>query len=279
VIATIGLWIPAAACVIMYPWRERSRAWQIVALLTLAGLGSVVIQGIFNRYHFVPLLAGLAAIVGMGIADHLRLQSLRNRKAMIGLAICLAGTLHVARDQWYRYLKTRPSAAGLVNRPEALRQQYNKVISKSDTPDYLTKLAVADRINTMVGSEDPIAILYFDPWLYYLADRKPVHGMTYVDPGGYPNQYSSQYLIEELLHTVAEKQPAVVLARIPEHAIGTNDTDALNKAVFDHLDSFFGAKAKPLRSLYHVVDTIDDVAILQPMTRSAKQMTHAPSRS
>jgi hypothetical protein len=127
---------------------------------------------------------------------------------------------------------------------------------KRSFPTYATPALAAERVRALTTATDPIACLIDEPRLYLLAQR----------PAAFPllrtqDCYASMFA--DYIETIRERQPKVVLARVPEQVCGANDPAAVEEAVFDDLAQSFHPSAAELRPLYRAVEVIQEVCILR----------------
>ncbi len=257
-----GIAVPAIAVLVYQPWTGRSRIWRTVLLIAAAGLVGMMLQGRFFSYHSYPLLACCAVLVGSEFGRALDSLHSDRRWARIFVIICLAGVMQLGVGKWWlkmsKYSNGLNALAGV-----SLDEHYERTLADF-TPPYRDKVAAARRVQKLTESDEKIAVLMYDPWVYQLADRLPVHYMTFLNPGGYPTHRSSNVLAKELLDTVVADKPKVVLAKVPADQDLSVSRDELEAAVFAQLEDFFEGWTGPIRSCYHLAEVTGRIALLQP---------------
>lgn len=280
-----GLMLPAGGAVLIRAWEGRSRTWRLVALTGGAVLAAIILQGQFYLYHFPPLLACLAYLVADELAAHrsdrrraavqppeeffsmdaaliaprrsrtrLSDASMRHRAWTL---VCLASVALLAGHAWggkMTAVSYHPRVLGAMT----LEDHYDRITRhKPRYPLYSTTRLAAQRVRELTGPTDPIACFINEPRLYYLAERPAAHRLII------PNE-AFRPLFDEFLLALDAERPPVILARVPESLRGGGDLLAIHRAVFDEAESFFGPRAKLLRGVYRVSETVGDICILQP---------------
>ena len=88
-----------------------------------------------------------------------------------------------------------------------------------------------------------------------------------------PMQVAYRHMFGEYMQAIRDRRPKVVVARVPERLRGSTDTAAIQAAVFDATEAFFGPCGRVIREHYHLTSLIEDVCILQPnaLTRTRDQ--------
>ncbi|NLX24164.1 MAG: hypothetical protein GXY55_21140 [Phycisphaerae bacterium] len=280
-----GLMLPAGGAVLIRAWGGRSRTWRLVALTGGAVFTAITLQGQFYLYHFPPLLACLAYLAANELAayrperrrsavqpteelfsmDAALISRSRSRGRFSDASarhrawtlVCLACVALLAGHAWggkMTAVSRHPRVLGAMT----LDDHYDRITRhKPRYPLYSTTRLAAQRVRELTGPTDPIACFINEPRLYYLAERPAAHRLII------PNQ-AFRPLFDEFLLALDAERPPVILARVPESLRGGGDLLAIHRAVFDEAESFFGPRAKLLRGIYRVSETVGDICILQP---------------
>jgi len=270
-ISHIGLLLPACGSVLICTWQGRSRIWRLILLLGVAVFGAIVLHGHFWMYHFYPFLACVSYLSAAELVQRLgpiakgKLTSSQSKKGLVWGGICLGAVVSLAIGKWGHkmtfYYKHAHVLAGTT-----LMGNYDQITKhKPRYPLYSTTHRTAERVRELTAETDPIACLINEPRLYYLAQRPAAHRLIMTNELYEP-------LFAEFVQAICELRPKVVLARVPAAVRGSQDMAAIQKAVFDATESFFGPAAKGMRDVYHVTEVIDDVCILQPVASHHKAM-------
>ncbi len=256
----MGILLPALGSVLVRSWTGQSHTWRTVLLLACASLGSVVVQGNFLWYHYSPVLACASLLAANELVDGFRRFSSDRRSTRMWMAVCLAAAFYLGYAHWWRRMSLHTNTPNVLA-GTTLSEHYGRVTRKMEAPSYATSLQVAQRVQELTEETDPIGILFFDTWLYYLAERPPVHDLVYITPERY-----FKHLYCDFMRTIDERRPKVVLARIPHDLDDINNADksGVTAAVFNSLEAFFGPSAGVIRESYRVTEIIDDVCIMQP---------------
>jgi hypothetical protein len=256
----IGLVVAATGALLARPWLQQSRTWRTMALLAVAGVGSVLVQGNFNGYHFYPLLACACYLAADEIGRGFHRFRTAPASHRLWVMICVGLLCATGYNNWWRRIVT-PYPRWNVLEGTTLTAHYDDVLRSVKSPRYLNKLAVAERVRALTGPDDPIAVLYFDPWMYHLAERPPAHSSIYVDPSRF---YDRQF--PEFLRTIAETPPKIVLAWVPPSRLDAEKAspEEMERATFDELEDFFGPDAQVIRERFHLLEVVGQVCLLQP---------------
>jgi len=251
-----GLVIPALGAGLVCTWYGRSRVWRTVMLLGCASFGAILLQGNFNTYQFHPVLAAASYLAAHELIHGLRRFHTDPQSARVWTAVCLAGIAHLGTCHWWRKM-TACTTAPYVLAHTTLQDHYANVTrNKTHVASYKTVRRVARRIQALTAENEPIACLFLANRIYLFSQRPPVHGMIYIH-----DDYRQFH--PELMHTIGRRRPKVVLARVTPGLGNTTDLAAIESAVFDKLEEFFGPEARVIRDHYRIAEIIDDVCILQ----------------
>ncbi|MBP7937660.1 MAG: hypothetical protein KA354_23715, partial [Phycisphaerae bacterium] len=254
--ATLGLLIPGLATVLIAPWSGRSRVWRLCVLMAAAAFAGVGLQGWFFVYHMLPFFAFLSYLAAGEIV-----RGLGHAAGTVGtrawMAACLAGLVHLSVSYWGHYM-TFATSSPYVLSGTGLVDHYTRITKhRTRYPSYGTSHRVAERIRSLTGPDEPIALLFREPRIYQLAQRPPAHPLLVI------NEWTTP-LFDEFLTVVGGTRPKAVVARIPELARGMEDRAAVEAAILADVESFFGDKGRIIREHYRLAEVIDDVGILQP---------------
>ncbi len=255
---TAGLLVPAAGAMLLAKWGQRSRAWQMAALLALASFAAIVWQGHFALYQFPPLLAFAAYVAAVEIVERFSRFGESQAAGRIWTMVCVGLAIHLAVSTWgwtMTYYGTSPYALSGTT----LAEHYTKVTAnKPSFPTYETTAIAAARVRELTGQNDPIVCLIDEPRLYYLSQRPPAYPLLRTQ-----SCYSN--LFPGLFEAIRTKQPKVLLARLPAARRGTVDPKAAEPAVLADLENCFGPSSRVVRENYNLTEIINgDVCILQP---------------
>jgi hypothetical protein len=253
----LGAVVPSLGFIIFRTWRALSRVQRLMAMVGLASLGSILIQGRFCMYHFFPLAACASYLAANEITARFERFRADRRSNRFWMAICIATVLFTIYAPWWRQM-THYTTALYPFADVSRVEHYARVTRKMDAPAYETKLKVARRIQELTSANEPITLMFFDLWLYQMADRPPAHPRVYVN---------AHTMIEQpdLIQGVLQTTPRLLLARLtssPTAGTLTNPPD-VQAAAFDSLVRYFGPTAEQLRRHYHLLEAIDDVCILE----------------
>jgi len=257
--ALIGLWLPAMGSLLVRFWSGRSTIWRVSLLMLLASWVAMVLQGKFFLYHCPPLFAFAGYLTANELADRFRRPVWQHRSAAVWTAVCLAATVHLATGYWWGKM-TQQGSSPWVLAGTTLEEHYTRVTArKSRLPDYATVQEVARQVRVLTGQDDPIAVLFHEPRLYYFAQRPPVHRLI-------PMQPIFRHMFEDFFQGIDVKRPKILLAHVPDAVQPARDPSLVQPAVFDDLESYFGPSARLIRQNYRVTSVVNDVCILQPNT-------------
>lgn len=252
-----GLWIPATGSILLSDWRERGEIWRLCLLMGVAVTAAVILQGQFFLYHLPPMLALAAYLAATEIADLLRRprDSVTARSAWA--SVCVACVVYLIVGQWWptmSFVTARPYV--LAN--HSLSDHYVSITKhKRSCPTYATTVRAAERIRELTSENEPMASLFHEARLYYCARRPSVHKLIAM-------QSAYQHLFADYMQAIRDRKPKVVVARVPQHLRHSNDLQAIQAAVFDEAEAFFGPPGRAIRELYRATELIDDLCLLQP---------------
>jgi len=255
---TAGLLVPAAGAMLLARWRERSRIWQMAALLAVASFGVILWQGHFALYQFPPLLAFAAYVAADELAQRTARFTETDAAGRIWTMVCAGFVVHLAVSTW-GWTMTYYSRSPYVLSSTTLSRHYTKVTAnKPSFPTYETTATATARARELTGENDPIVCLIDEPRLYYLARRPPAYPLLRTQAC-----YSSFF--PGLFDTIRSRQPKVLLARLPAGLRGQTDVAAAEPALLGELERYFGPPARSLRGQYRLTEIINgDVCILRP---------------
>lgn len=258
-----GLSIPVAGAVLVHRSRFREESLRLSLLMLAAVTAAVILQGQFFLYHLPPMTAFAAYIAADEIVRCMRKADAAAPNSGLGEArftwptVCIVAVVYLAVCQWW------PTMSFVTARPcvlagTTLDDHYTSITKhKRSFPKHSTIVAVADRIRELTDKTDPIAALFHEARIYYFARRPSVHKLIAM-------QTPYAHLFGEYMQAIRDRRPKVIVARIPEPLRQSTDLPAIESAVFDEAERFFGEPGRTIRELYHVTETIDDVCILRP---------------
>jgi hypothetical protein len=220
------------------------------------------------------------------------------RAQLAWTAVCLGGVACLAVSQWW------PTMAFVTSRPyvlsgTTLAQHYTSITKhKLSCPTYATTIKAADRIRTLTGENDPIACLLHDARIFYFArrpsvykliamqdvyqhlfpaymqairDRRPKVIVARIPDALRPShdlsdysRYSSALGSVWDRHLAGPNRQAGSLSHKEGSGIANDNLAAIEAAIFNETEKFFGPPGRAVRELYHATETIDDLCILQP---------------
>ncbi len=242
-----GVVIPALGAIAAGHWRSRPVHWQLMLSLAAAGFGAVLLQGRWSAYRMLPMVACLAWLA----AEEIGRRGIR----LAWLAACLGACVHLTAAHWWPMVADvplRPVLTGAIS----LDQHASRVTNASSSIRHATMLPVAARVRALTRPGEPIACLFYDPMLYILSDRPPVHRL--LAPA---EVYETMYA--RFFDAIARKRPAVILARMSDRRGPSGEPAEDAVRVFAEIKRQFGAPAEPLPGLYTLDRIVDDVAILR----------------
>lgn len=255
-----GIALPAFGAIAVSCWAGRSRTWRICCLLAGACLASLFIQGRFLPYRYAPLLALMAYLAATEIADRVKCLHISTPGQRAWAIVCLVAILHLVTAHWWLQMMSY-SRRPYVLADRALVEHHAKIVnSNRTTVRYGTAIQIAQRIRELTDADDPIASLFYEPRINYLAARPVVHRM-------FIPLDLHRALYEEFMATIAERKPKVVLARLPKAHREIRDATAAEPIVFTDTETYFGPSARVIRDHYQLTELIGDVAILRPIDR------------
>ena len=282
-----GLALPALGSALICAWRGRSTIWRISMLLACASTLSVLVQGWFWPYHFVPLFAFYSLLAAYELVALLQRFSLNVRSTQVWTAVCVTCVVLLALDRWWPRMtaqSTAPSvltdctledhydcvAAGVKHdRRQSRRGEYG-VTTPPKIPAYTTALKVSKRVRELTARTDPIALLFLDTRIYLLSRRPPVHHLLFLGGPGFDKWHP------EFMQSIREKRPQVVLARIPPELRGEHDRSRIASAIYTAARSTFGPPGRVIQERYRVAEIIDDVCLLRPIEQTAARVPDFP---
>ena len=282
-----GLALPALGSVLICAWRGRSTIWRMSMLLACASTLSVLVQGWFWPYHFVPLFASYSLLAAYELVALLRRYSAGVRSTQVWTAVCVTCVLLLALDRWWPRM-TAQSTAPFVLTDLTLEEHYDRVAAGArhdarqsprgeygvatppNIPAYTTVLKVSQRVRELTADTDPIALLFLDTRIYLLSHRPPVHHLLFLGGPGFDRWYP------EFMRSIREKRPQVVLARIPRELRGEHDRSRIASAIYASAESMFGPPASVIQEHYRVAEIIDDVCLLRPIEQTASRVPDLP---
>jgi hypothetical protein len=252
-----GLWIPAVGSIALAFWRPRSESWTLCAILLGATSAAVVLQGQFFLYHLPPMLATASYIGASEIDERLGKVGAVARESLVWLAVCAGCVVYLAAGQWW------PTMGFVTAHPYVLAGtdlsgHYTAITKhKLSCPTYATTMRVARRIQEMTGEDEPIATLFHEARIYYFAQRPCVYKLMAM-------QDAYRHMFGDYMQAIRDRRPKVIAARIPERLRESGDVTAIQEAVFNEAETFFGEPGRTIRELYQVTELIDDVCLLTP---------------
>lgn len=258
---TAGVLVPAGGAMLLAQWGQRSRIWQMTALLALASLAAILWQGHFALYQFPPLLACGAYLAAAEISERFPRFCEMDKAGRVWTLVCLGAVMHLAAGTW-GWTMTFYGRAPYILSSTTLTQHYTKVTAnKTSFPTYETTSAAAARVRELTSETDPIICLVDEPRLYYLAQRPPAYPLL-------RTQICYSNMFPALFEAIGTQHPKVLLARVPDGTRGTGDVKAAEAAVLAGLESCFGSSARVVREEYSLTEVVNgDLCILQPKAR------------
>ena len=247
-----GLWIPLLGVVLLTPWSRRSPGNRLLMWMLLATVIAVVLQGRFFLYHLYPVLACASGLLACELARWLKTQGM-------GTWVCvsLGALIYFVGVHWGATM-TAVSWQPNVLSTRSLAEHYTAITrNKPRYPTYATTMHVAERVRALTGSDDPIACTIIEPRLYYFTQRPPASRLLVPQDIFYP-------LFGEFIQAIHDRQPKVVLARIPADTVGETNSARVQSAVFRELVSHYGPAAGILESQYRLSEWDHEIAILVP---------------
>jgi len=252
-----GLWIPAFASLIRTEWRERSETWQLTTAMLLAVTAAVILQGQFFLYHLPPMLALAAYLAATEIVDAFSTMSASGASRPVWPVLCLGSIAYLIAGQWWptmSFVTAHPHVLAGTN----LADHYTSITKhKLSCPTYATTIKATDRIRELTREDEPIATLFHEARIYYFARRPAVYKLLCM-------QSIYAHMFADYMQAIHDRRPKVIVARIPERLRESGDLHAIEAAVFNEAESFFGPPARTIRELYHVTERIDDLCLLAP---------------
>lgn len=252
-----GLWIPAMGAVQITFWRERSDIRLLSLLMLLTTSTVLILQGQFFLYHLPPVLVLAAFVAGMEITE--RWAELHKTDAAQGiwLAVCVGAAISLAVGPWWSTM-TLPTRQPYVLAGTTLEDHYTSITKhKLSCPTYTTTIKTTRRIQELTGPNDPIGLLFHEARIYYFARRPTVYKLMAM-------QVVYSHMFADYMQAIRNRRPKVLIARIPESLRQSDDLQAVQAAVFDQVEGFFGPSGVAVRELYQVTERINDLCILQP---------------
>ncbi|UCG44095.1 MAG: glycosyltransferase family 39 protein [candidate division WOR-3 bacterium] len=150
----------------------------VVLLLMTGGAASVLTQGKFYIYHYLPLLPGFAVAVsgGAGVLARMRPRAV----GLVALAL-LAGSVAAAVGPETAYAKGYRDLARVVAGRSTVREYWMK---GHETANFSLRddIMLADYIRENTAPDDPVFIWGFEPVVYFLARRPVVSRFIYTYP-------------------------------------------------------------------------------------------------
>jgi hypothetical protein len=252
-----GLWIPAAGSILLCSWHCRSEIWRLCMLMLLAAITAMVLQGQFFLYHMPPMLALAAYIAAVEISGRMTTFGNAGHPQRVWLLVCIAAGISLAVGPWWSTMTM------VTNRPyvlagTTLANHYTAITKhKLSCPTYATTRKVAGRIDEMTTANEPIGSLMHEARFYYFSHRPSVYKLIAM-------QDAYRHMFADYMQAIRSRRPKVLVARIPEPLRSSRDLQAIQAAVFEQTEAFFGPPGTAVRELYRATETIDDVCILQP---------------
>ena len=252
-----GLCIPAIGAMLVRPWKDRGEAWRLCLLMLCASCAALILQGQYFLYHLPPLLAFAAMLSAIQIDEAIRTWPTVDRAGRSWGGVWRGGGESVGACLGGPTMAFAPGGpkgrAGTT-----LAGHYTSVTRhKLSCPTYATTMKAAERIRELTGEADPIACLLHDPRIFYFARRPSVHKLIAM-------QDAYRHMFADYMQAIRMRRPKVIVARVPESLHRSSEITAVQAAVYDQTESFFGPPGKVVRDLYHVTQIIDDLCILQP---------------
>ncbi|MGQ9650547.1 MAG: hypothetical protein ACUVXJ_10590 [Phycisphaerae bacterium] len=258
---TAGVLVPAGGAMLLAQWGQRSRIWQMMALLALASLAAILWQGHFALYQFPPLLACAAYVAAVEIVERFPRFCEMDKAGRVWTLVCLGAVIYLATGTW-GWTMIFYGRAPYILSGTTLTQHYTKVTAnKPSFPTYETTSAAAARVRELTRTNDPIVCLVDEPRLYYLAQRPPAYPLL-------RTQVCYSNMFPALFEAIRTQHPKVLLARLPAGLRGNGDVKAAEAAVLADLESYFGPPARVVREEYTLAEVVNgDLCILQPKAR------------
>jgi hypothetical protein len=170
-----------------------------VGLLT--AWATVILQGRYFQYHWIPLLPFLAALMAMGFVPPAEEPGFRRRAGKILLGATLSLALLSLATEYHR------SGAWYLSVGDVTTIS-NRVPMGVATP-WGESREVAKRIDVLTGPEDPIFVWGDAPLLYFLSDRRMAgpypHLMTLIPEWRGPQR------VHALLAAFTERSPQLIV--------------------------------------------------------------------
>ncbi|NLX14853.1 MAG: hypothetical protein GXY44_14550 [Phycisphaerales bacterium] len=255
-IRSMGLLIPAIGAIVSQPWRGRSRVWRMAMLMACSSFAGMVMQGHFFFYHFFPLFAFSAYLAANEIVEGVRGFANNDHGPRAWVLVCLACVTYHTVDYWGLKMAATTTTPHVLTRMSLEEYQDNITKHQPRYPLISTTRKAAERVRALTAETDVIGCLLNEPRLYYLAQRPPVYKL--IVP-----QEVYEHMFDDFMEAIDRERPKVLAARIPASALGA-DQNAIESAVFDEAEAYFGTGACVIRQHYRVSDIIDDVCLLQP---------------
>ncbi len=253
----IGLWIPALGSILICAWHDREEIWRLCLLMLLASCAALIAQGQFFSYHLPPMLAFAAYIAAIEIDDRIKTFHTESGGQHAWLSFCIAAIISLAVGPWWSTMSMVTKRPYVLS-GTTLGDHYTSITKhKLSCPTYATTLKVAHRIQELTNENNPIASLMHEARFYYFARRPSVYKLIAM-------QEAYRHMFAEYMQAIRSRRPKVLVARIPEALRLSQDLQAIQAAVYTQTETFFGPPGTTIRELYQVVETIDDVCILQP---------------
>jgi hypothetical protein len=255
-----GVALPALGAIAICCWTGRSRTWRVCCLLAGVCLAALFIQGRFTPYRYAPLVAMMAYLAAGEIVYRVRQMHISTSGQRAWTMICLVAVLHLATAHWWLQMIAY-SREPHVLADRTLTEHHARIVnSNRATVRYETAVEVAQRIRELTDANDPVAMLFYEPRINYMAARPVVHRM-------FIPLDLHRLLYEEFMAAIAARKPKVVLARLPEAHRYIRDPVAAAPIIFADAEARFGPSARVISDHYQLTELIGDVAILQPADR------------
>jgi hypothetical protein len=232
--------------------RGSRRAWLALAVVLgwwLVAMGGAALQGKFFDYHYLPLTAPTALIVGYGLAVVIRvlLARVRTRLArvlsiLVSIAILFAVTPLGRRARDLALVAVREES---IEQYIERRREY-----RFPTYDVADIRRVAEAVRDITAPEQRVFVWAFEPTINIRAQRRTVSRFLY----NYPFRASegNRAYEDELMQALRARPPDVFVVaskdRFPGFT-GTYKDSTVLLLEFTELDSFLKDRYRPAQSI------------------------------
>ena len=185
--------------------RRNARPGAVIALLwCLAALVSVVAQGKFFVYHYLPLIAA-AAVLAAGLVA-LAAPALRRLPAMVNVVLGLATAAGLTFAAGYA--PQFATLASVARGQPTLREYWDSGEHNSGSDFSLREdLALADYLDATTRPVDRVFIWGYEPLVYFVSRRKMVSRFEYNFP--LVVSWHTEQFRAELVHDLTATPPTI----------------------------------------------------------------------